>query len=321
MGNSLPNNGRTELGSNATINFKVQEHTKSVNGNKEESWVMSYIIDGSVVRLILERIFDRDGKYCLRFQCSDSTHKGCGMFFFIDRAEKGLLQQIDKFSNLIGKFYDTEFDDETYDFHWGGITKTNAFFHANGRGLLVVQQKRKNGDMKPCMVTVAHYYAYSSGRNGLTQNKIDIGLSMVVDVWVSNNEFVLSAEGPIQHSSFELLYMFQEISRTKNWKRTSCPHRAETQRLPAESGSEGRNNLPPRLHGPIGHNAARRSLLNNETIVGNGNGNYIIAPREINNYHFYNQRGSDTETESESEDENNLVLARPNTNRRNYYSY
>ncbi|KAL5079728.1 hypothetical protein RYX36_008149 [Vicia faba] len=277
MGNSLPSNGHIKVRNNATITFKRVENKEVVIGGHREKWQVKYIIDKSDVRLDLDRVFDKDGiANSLRLQFDYSGRRGEAIFFFIDKLENDQLEKI-KFQKL-GKFYDTKVDSEIYD-SWGFVTKTNAFFFGGGRGLVVTEEKSMYKGMNPYNVTVAHYYADCS--------RDDIGLSMILDISVSNNNLVVSVEGPIQHSSSSLFRMFKQVSKIRIWKRAIS---VETQtrvyvgafigldnELECENDREENTyNLPPttQLH-YSSHN--RRSLVSNQgAIRGNNNGNVIF---------------------------------------------
>ena len=69
--------------------------------------------------------------------------------------------------------------------------------------LVVVEQKIKRGVENPCVVTVTHYYAYTKKSSTRRQIKYDVGLSIVVDITVVNNDLAL-------------LQMFQQVSHNGN---------------------------------------------------------------------------------------------------------
>lgn len=223
MGNSLPSNGYTHMGTNARILSRRED--LYLEDGRWETWMVSYDIGLSSVELVLKKMYDKDGdaKY-LAFKVMRPGF----ISFYINRHKRDLLNQI-KINGHRG--YEKKFVNETRN-HWGGITKTDVLYHGseNEGNLLVVEQKCKSGLENPGAVTVAHYYAVSS-QSLILRKKYDVALSIVVDIRLLNNGLDVSVKGPSQHPSFALLQMFQQVSRTWTWKWTACPHcAAETQR-------------------------------------------------------------------------------------------
>ncbi|KOM54219.1 hypothetical protein LR48_Vigan10g011100 [Vigna angularis] len=98
-------------------------------------------------------------------------------------------------------------------------------YGSGGRwGLLAVESKRNKTEEDAEVVTVAHYIVKSSETSFYRSTGTNIGLSVTANFRASNGEFEITAEGPEQHPAFALLYMFDEVKRTGNWKPTMCPH-------------------------------------------------------------------------------------------------
>ncbi|KAJ1384133.1 hypothetical protein SESBI_42788 [Sesbania bispinosa] len=159
---------------------------------------------------------------------------------------------------------------------WGGITETTIIDYGEGtrKGLSVREWKKRKGDEKPYMGTLAHYYVNTS-------SGVDIGLSVVVKIRVSTYGLLdYAVDGPIQHPSSALLYMFEQVSRTRTWKPTACPHCAYIRKQPSlfsqsETESDDSDSFPPtRGHGPTQN--AGTVLANDGVIRGNHNGNFNI---------------------------------------------
>ncbi|KEH27158.1 hypothetical protein MtrunA17_Chr6g0486181 [Medicago truncatula] len=220
MGNSFPSNGNIKFGSNLIMNFNRREEKSS---GHRECWQVKYIIESSFVNLLLNREFDRDGRVQgLRLQFFDRRYRSELIIFFIDKAENDLLNKIDFESIRQVSDTNTMIQTEKHDSR-GFVTKTSIFFHGGGRGLIVVEENSTHIDMNPYKVTVKHYYAVPR-EDYRSRNKIDIGLSMVVDISVSNNVLVLSVVGPVHHPSSTLLRMIKEVARTGIWKGFETTH-------------------------------------------------------------------------------------------------
>jgi len=88
----------------------------------------------------------------------------------------------------IGNFENCRQKDKTTVTESGYVMKTRAYLFGNESkgGLIVLEDKRKNGDdKKPCKVTIAHYYTVRSG-NIFSKTQIDIGLSVIATIQPSS---------------------------------------------------------------------------------------------------------------------------------------
>lgn len=117
---------------------------------------MSYTVDGSlcVLHLTHLKLFNM-----LLFELRDGMCPGGGIRLWIQKAENNDLLEVANLDHF-GRFPDmtsVKFT-ETFNPFGGGATKTSVVFYASGskRGLLVVEQKKKNRGMKPYKGTVAH---------------------------------------------------------------------------------------------------------------------------------------------------------------------
>lgn len=286
MGNSFPKYKWITVGTNAGIKFEREDIVKS-----EEycPHVVSYYVNGKVVRLTLKikydfysRNFEKEEKYgksywknklhiCgLRFKFKKEPY-GSKFSFFIGKDKNNLLRVLG--TKYINAYYELEFSKEIKN-HWGGVTKTNVYYRGveNEGNLLVVEQKRKKGDEQPCAITVTHYYAFSRQRF-ISQKKYEVGLSIVVDIRVLDDDLDVSMKGPIEHPTLALLQMFQQVSRTWSWKWTACSHCAaqiHMQQSETENDDEEMKNLlSSREIGGI-------ILANQGVINGNNNGNLVV---------------------------------------------
>ncbi|CAK8533976.1 unnamed protein product [Lathyrus sativus] len=170
---------------------------------------------------------------------------------------------------------------------WGGVTELNTFLYGKGRraSLVVIESKKKSiTDPNPYMVTVNHYLAVDD--EDFFNPKMDIGLSVVVKIQVSN-DFGLkyTVEGPERHPSSSLFYMFDQVRKHSGaWKPSWCPHCANLQKQRKSfmtSESEDNDSFPPR-HGN-GYKQKSESMVANESRVkGNYNGSLFTKY-----FHFY----------------------------------
>ncbi|XP_061357760.1 uncharacterized protein LOC133302052 [Gastrolobium bilobum] len=247
MGNNhggfrLLGNGKSsyhlQLGRDVTIDLKKAETWEEGDGKKSKTWKASVrrVEGGGGLRINTRSEMEREGKKIY---------------------VKELLPNITKTVNA-----------------WGVITEQSAIGYGSEsrRGLVVREWKKKGRDEKPFMITVAHYFTYIN-----ISTRTDIGLSVVVKIGVSsdNGGLDFDVEGPTQHPSSALFYMFDEVKRTKNWKPTSCPHCANTQTQCSgmlSERTEDSNNDPPvaRTH------HARAFLANEGTVIGDNNGNVNV---------------------------------------------
>lgn len=85
---------------------------------------------------------------------------------------------------------------------------------------------------------------------------------------LDNGNLDFTVDGPVQHPSSALFYMFEEISRTGMWKPTMCPHCTNIQRQHRwQSESEDSDKLPTTL--TLG---SQQKVRNNGVFVGGANG-------------------------------------------------
>ena len=132
------------------------------------------------------------------------------------------------------------------------------------------------------MVTLAHYYAVSNGYC-FRGSKIDVGLSMIVKIQVSNDSGLdIKIEGPVQHPVTALFYMFDEVRKTGIWKPTFCPHCAKIQKMQRnwlQTESEDSDNFQPTRHNYPKH-MGKCVVANDGKVKGNNNGNLNLWSRQ-----------------------------------------
>ncbi|XP_027359598.1 uncharacterized protein LOC113868190 [Abrus precatorius] len=283
------------LKSVATGSKEKKFEYNSDNNETKTTWEVSYTgEDGLTCKLILiktiERRFEKNLWEQLDIQIKDRINKDLNSFY--DRAqttEAGLLNV--KTKTII---YPNHFTSNSVSLgqvifltsllvprkstngRGDVITETSVFEYGSGtrKGLIVWEWKKKRGDEQPFMGTVAHYYI-----NNLDG---DVGLSVVVKIRVSNYDGHLEfeVEGPVQHPTSALSYMFEEACRTKTWRTTMCAHCAAIQKQRRnsmfwQSESEDSDNFSmSRLQNRW--QTSSSVLANEGAIKGNNNGNFSV---------------------------------------------
>jgi len=264
MGNSFPS--EKCVGTNATIKL---EHAVLVAG---KSYTVSHYVDGkSVVILSLAITYCEDG--LIKDLDFIFNQPGGSLFaFVINKSENNLLNYYHFLP--INQLYETNFNTETRN-HWGGVTKTDVAYRGVEKegNLLVVQQKRKPGVEKPCAIRVVHYYAFS--KQCFFSRKSEVGVSIMVDIRVLNNDLDVSMKDPYEHPSLVLLQMFQQVSRTWIWKWTSCSHcAAQSHMQQFETENNGEEMERSRQ--------IRGSSISNQGVtIGDHNGNLVVSASRI----------------------------------------
>ncbi|KAK7364023.1 hypothetical protein VNO80_12345 [Phaseolus coccineus] len=137
--------------------------------------------------------------------------------------------------------------------------------------------KKKSGHQLPYELTLAHYHATGSGINDYRKIKSDFGLSIVAKIRSIGGNLTIMVDGPEQHPSSALLYMFDEVSRNGYWYREMCPHCAKNPKKQNgalwQSESEVTDNTP---RGPSlgGSGKKSRVISNGGMFAGDGNSNF-----------------------------------------------
>jgi len=225
MGNSLGGEEyNLTLENNATIDMVKEDDESDDDGGYSQGWTMSYTICDSTCTLYLEKYVDEHDKINEVFlELEDDICFGGGIHLWIKRVQSDFIHFSYKGDKSFQDVTTFKFK-ETFNSH--GCIMTWVFCYGRGGkgGLIVVEGKKRSKEAKHLYeTTVAHYYAISRG-NMFTQNKIDIGLSMVVNFNVSNGSMNYTVKGPDRHPSAALFYMFEQVCRSGNWKLTACPH-------------------------------------------------------------------------------------------------
>ncbi|BAU02897.1 hypothetical protein VIGAN_11249300, partial [Vigna angularis var. angularis] len=271
-----------QFGRKISIDLSERKFTENRRGGWTEKWTMSYTVDVSTSTLTLTRTGKSEGAKGLRIQLSAVMPAETGNF-----GEYGLgvdVQTVNELDAMVRKnCYNTGNStvsiNSNEQFHEGGrVTETEFYLFGTGDvgSLTVLEMKKKKIEEERCYtVTLAHYFVTNAGINDSSNNKTDVGLSVVVKIRVFKGNLEVTVEGPDQHPAFGLRYLFDEAMRTKIWKPTLCPHCANIQKqrstMISQSDSDDSESVPvARRHG--GSQKNLRLVDNGGRFNGNGNG-------------------------------------------------
>lgn len=90
---------------------------------------------------------------------------------------------------------------------FGVVVATSLIPYGSGtrKGLLVEELKKKRNE-KACILTLAHHYANSNNVENYLPSRIDIGLSMVAKIRVSDNGHLdFTVDGPCPTPFFDII--------------------------------------------------------------------------------------------------------------------
>ncbi|CAL5186450.1 unnamed protein product [Lathyrus oleraceus] len=271
-----------QLGSYGSLDVTKIEH-EAVNGHTNEvfdmmKWNATYTIDSSKCILDLRTVSNKDGKInSVSFQVSDEMYSDGNIWFAVSK-DTSLLNSATPAILLNGAFKNCKQKNNKSTNAAGSVIQTCVYLYGSGskRGFLVLEETRKSGNNgNSCNVTVAHYYAVSS-RNIFSQNKIDIGLSVIVRIQVSSEVGLdISVHGPAQHPARALNSMFNDVMKTGIWKLTKCSHCASMVRDHCDSESEDSDDSLP-LHVYHGKKYSQSVIDNGGVVNGNNNGNMHV---------------------------------------------
>lgn len=303
-----------QRGKSVTINMKDGEYKREVDGKVTQTWEVSYDVEGLTCTLSMVKTLGADSNEKLEINIKDSTHRekishevikeySEGFCESVQTSETGLLDVSYVCSSgysrkargrVIEASSSTYFPQTRKTTNSTGVTTSTTICRTGSgtrQGLLVREWKKKKGDEKPYMGTIAYYYANSNSRESNPRSRLDIGLSIVVKIRVSDNGYFtyldFTIDGPVQHPSSALFYMFEEVERTRVWEAMACPHCANIQRqrrwMLWQSESEDSDSLPPARAGYYGR--GQQNARNNGVFVGDANGSIFE-----NNIMFFSGR-------------------------------
>jgi hypothetical protein len=228
MGNNLCGeehcSNHVTLGSHACIDMIKEEDESADDGGYSQAWTTSYkVYDSSCTLYLKKYVDDCDDVNEVFLKLEDDICFGGGIRVWVRRVHANSFDLHYK--------YDKKFDDvmsfksnDTFDRRGCVITRVFCYGKGGKRGLIVVEGKKKSREDKNLStLTVAHYYVVSH-EIICNQNKIDVGLSMIVHFHVLNDNLNYTVKGPDRHPSSALFYMFEQVYRSGCWKLASCPH-------------------------------------------------------------------------------------------------
>ncbi|XP_027924767.1 uncharacterized protein LOC114182171 [Vigna unguiculata] len=276
-----------QLGKYAAIALSERQVMMQQNGGVLESWNITYEVGASACALQLTRECDYTKNVKgLRLQLRSETTKRSGDLaefdFFLD------VQTINgddfvvspRWFAICGVHTTTSLNQhKRVNNKTGSVSDMDMYLYGEGHkgGFIVLERKKKSGHLLPFEVTLAHYHATGSGINDYRKIKPDFGLSMVAKIRSIGGNLTIMVDGPEQHPSSALLYMFDEVSRNGYWHRDMCPHCAKNpkkqNREQWQSESEDSDSTPKGVSlGGSGKNV--RVISNGGKFGGDGNGNF-----------------------------------------------
>jgi len=273
-----------QLGATTSIDLSRDLSEKDDAEVVKETFKVVYTVDKATCEVSFTRygVDQHSNAKEIKFCVQDSISKfysaysmGIGTKIWIGRSRL-LLPNLNISTKL-----NTSFD------AWGGVVDTEVQLYGSGGrcGLLVVESKKKRREEEIEEVTVAHYFVKSSGSSFDISTRTDIGLSLVAkcgtDIGlsvvakcrVSNGKLESTLEGPEQHPVSALLYMFDEVYRTRFWKASMCPHCHNKRRGKVFWQSDSEDSDSVSIPGPRATPKNARGVSNCGRFQGNGNGN------------------------------------------------
>jgi len=201
MGNSLCSEECGEeynvaLENDATIDMIKEDDESDDDGGYNQGWTMSYAICDSTCTLYLEKYVDEHVNINEVFlKLEDDICFGGSIRLWIKRVQTNFLCFCYKGDQRFQEVTSFKYN-ETFNSHGCIMTWIFCYGRAGKGSLIVVEgKKRSKEDKHLYTTTLAHYYAICCG-NMFTQNKIDVGLSMVVNFHVSNGSMNYTVKGP-----------------------------------------------------------------------------------------------------------------------------
>jgi len=274
------------LGKHAVIFLSEKQVTMQQNGGLLEKWNITYEVGVSVCALELTRLVNTSAEVKglilqLRSEIPKSNRTLSEFDFYLD------VQNINEDDFLVyprwfavcGVHTTTSLNQNKKTNKSGSVTDIDMYLYGEGHkgGLIVLERKKKNGHQLPYELTLAHYHATGSGINDYRKIKPDFGLSIIAKIRSIVGNLTIMVDGPEQHPSSALLYMFDEVSRNGYWYREMCPHCAKNPKKQNGalwlSESEDTDNTPK---GPSfgGGGKNTRVISNGGKFGGDGNGNF-----------------------------------------------
>ncbi|KAK8470526.1 hypothetical protein PHAVU_004G166900 [Phaseolus vulgaris] len=280
-----------KLGNAATISVKT-----AVNENifsRKETWELSYLANRITSTLFIDKTTTKKISDEEKISISIRDFLPKGNLHYSTRAEAGFPPSIESFFITVEKdeagflkLFSSHYSGTDEDFRSRrsrerNTTGTTCDAYGSGTriGLLVMERKKRSNEERPYMLTVAHYYVNNVSGGGYSgaSDGVDLGFSVVVKIGVHNGVLGFSVDGPVEHPTYALLYMIEQVSRTGMWKLSACPHCKNIQWQQQQrrwlSESEDSDAIPPT---PSSH-GTQRNVTNKGEFNGDANGGIIQA--------------------------------------------
>ncbi|KAK7364016.1 hypothetical protein VNO80_12337 [Phaseolus coccineus] len=289
-----------QLGKHAAISLSEKQVTMQQDGGLLEKWSIAYEVGLSVCGLELTRHVHSCGdvKGLLLQLCSETSKRSGALSEFDFYLDVQTINENDfmvypRWFAVCGVHTTTSLNQNKKTNKSGSVTDIDMYLYGEGHkgGLIVLERKKKSGHQLPYELTLAHYHATGSGINDYRKIKPDFGLSMIAKIRSIRGNLTIMVDGPEQHPSSALLYMFDEVSRNGYWYREMCPHCAKIPKKKNgalwQSESEDTDNTPKGTSiGGSGKTA--RVISNGGKFGGDGNGNFY--EKNIFNYIYQHQQ-------------------------------
>ncbi|WVZ15920.1 hypothetical protein V8G54_013486 [Vigna mungo] len=282
-----------QLRRKVSIDLSERQFKGKRSGKWSEKWIMAYTVDLSTCTLTLTRSGKDEDATGLLIQLfsvvSDKNRNlseyGYDLYVQTVTDSDSLIHTCPSYViNGTSSSAGIRFGRQIHD--GGRVTWTDFFLFGAGDigGLTVLEKKTKMEEKRPYEVTLAYYFATSAGINDFSGNTIDVGLSVLLKIRVSNGNLDITVEGPDQHPASGLRYLFDEAMRTQIWKPTLCPHCANIQKqrstMISQSDSDDSNSVPVTWR----PGSSKKKVTMNNSGLFNGNENGKYEKRVINKY-------------------------------------
>ncbi|QCD92067.1 hypothetical protein DEO72_LG5g125 [Vigna unguiculata] len=266
-----------QLGRYTSISLSERQVMRQQNGGLLEMWNMTYEVGASTCALQLTIALDNTKKVKGIFlQLRSLIRRSCGAvaefdFVLDSRTIDGDADYFLVYPQPISGFYSpvTHYENKKFNSKSGTVTDIDMYMYGEGQkgGLILLERKKKSEQQPPFEVIMAHYHVTSSGINP-HKMRPDFGLSMFAKIRSIRGSLTITVDGPEQHPSSALLYMFDEVIRHAYWHRDMCPHCAkhpkkqngELCESEESEGGSGKDNS--------------RLISNGGKFGGDGNGNF-----------------------------------------------
>ncbi|KAL9324621.1 hypothetical protein ACSQ67_009478 [Phaseolus vulgaris] len=221
-----------QLGRDGFIHLSEKEFKITRSGSWSEKWTMSYTLGPSTSILSLTRSGKGKGTTGLFIKLLSVIPEQNGKFsrygYELDVEtvpNSDALVRTRSSNHVVASCSPATFE-HGKQIHEGRITETDLYLFGTEdiRGLTVLEKRKNMNEEEPHAVTLAHYFAYSGCIDHISRNRREVGLSVIVKIGATNGNLDITVEGPDEHSSAGLRFMFKTVMRVKIWKPNLCLH-------------------------------------------------------------------------------------------------